>query len=114
VTLPESDRTHHIHRPRFIMPHSLHFAHFHFHFHHHDAHGGSKEGHDFHKNVPKGCMVMYMGSEGEQQQCFVILMVYVNHPLFDNILKEVEEEYSFHFHFIYLVPPMRESSPIQL
>jgi SAUR family protein len=115
VTLLEFDRTHHIHLPHFRMPNSLHFPHFNFHFHHHDAHSGSKkEGHDFHKDVPKGCVVMCMGSEVEQQQCFVIPVVYVNHPLFEKLLKEAKEEYGFHFPFIYLGPPVRESSPVQL
>jgi SAUR family protein len=91
-----NDPHHHIHRPHFRMPHSLHFPHFHLHFHHHDAHGGSKkEGHDFHKDVPKGCVAVYVGSEGEQQQRFVIPVVYVNHPLFEKLLKEAEEEYGF-------------------
>jgi len=88
---------HNIHRPHFRMPHSLHLPHFHLHFHHHDGHhgGSKKEGHDFHKVVPKGCVAVYVGSEGEQQQRFVIPVVYVNHPLFEKLLKEAEEEYGF-------------------
>jgi len=83
------------------MPSSLHLPHFHLHFppqhHHHDyGHGGSKEeAHDFHKDVPKGCVAVYVGSEGEEQHRFVIPTVYINHPLFQKFLKEAEEEYGF-------------------
>lgn len=88
-----NDTHHHIHRPHFRM---LHFPHFHLHFYHHDGHGSSKKaGHDFHKDVPKGCVAMYVGTEGEEQQRFVIPVVYVNHPLFEKLLKEAEEEYGF-------------------
>jgi len=88
-----NDQHHHIHRPHFRMPHSLHFPHFHLHFHHHD--GTKKEGHDFHKDVPKGCVAVYVGSEGEEQKRFVIPVMYINHPLFEKLLKEAEEEYGF-------------------
>lgn len=88
-----NDTHHHIYRPHFRM---LHFPHFHLHFYHHDGHGSSKKaGHDFHKDVPKGCVAMYVGTEGEEQQRFVIPVVYVNHPLFEKLLKEAEEEYGF-------------------
>lgn len=88
---------HQIHQPHFRMPHSLHIPHFHLHFlHHQDGHGSSKkEVQDFHKDVPKGCVAVYVGSEGEKPQRFVIPVVYVNHPLFEKFLKEAEEEYGF-------------------
>lgn len=84
------------------MPSSLHLPHLHLHFpshHHHDdddGHGSSQEeAHHFHKDVPKGCVAVYVGSEGEEPQRFVIPAVYVNHPLFQKLLKEAEEEYGF-------------------
>lgn len=78
------------------MPHSLHIPHFRLHFlHHHDGHGCLKEGNDIHKGVPKGCMAVYVGSEGEKLQRFVIPVVYVNHPLFEKLLKEAEGEFGF-------------------
>lgn len=79
------------------MPHSLRISHFHLHFlHHHGGNGCSKdEGHDSHKDVPKGCVAVYVGNEGEKLQRFVIPVVYVNHPLFEKLLKEAEEEYGF-------------------
>lgn len=81
------------------MLHSLHIPHLHLlHFHHHcDGHGSSKikEVHGFHKDVPKGCVAVYVGSEREKQKRFVIPVVYVNHPLFEKFLKEAEAEYGF-------------------
>ncbi|KAH9619012.1 hypothetical protein KSS87_000439 [Heliosperma pusillum] len=48
------------------------------------------------KNVPKGCMAIMVGREEEEElQRFVIPIIYVNHPLFINLLKEAEEEYGF-------------------
>nr|UXW62863.1 hypothetical protein [Pinus koraiensis] len=80
------------------MPSSLHFPHLHLHFpshHHHDddGHGSSQEA--AHKDVPRGCVAVYVGGEGQEPQRFVIPAVYVNHPLFQKLLKEAEEEYGF-------------------
>lgn len=59
-------------------------------------HGTSKEkAHNFHKGVPRGCVAVYVGSEGEERQRFVIRAVHVNHPLFKKLLKGAEEEYGF-------------------
>lgn len=87
------DQHHHmIHLPHLKIPHSLHFSP----RHHHDSHGTSKEkAHDSHKDVPRGCVAVYVGSEGEQRQRFVIPAAHVNHPLFQKLLKEAEEEYGF-------------------
>jgi SAUR family protein len=90
-----------IHCSHLRMPSSLHLPHFHLHFpphhhHHDDGHGSSQEeAHDFHKNVPKGCVAIYVGSEGEEHQRFVIPAVYINHPLFQKLLNEAEEKYGF-------------------
>ncbi|KAE9608830.1 hypothetical protein Lal_00020482 [Lupinus albus] len=62
----------------------LHNPHLHFHFHHH---------HDK-KDIPKGCLAILVG-QGEEQQRFVIPVIYFNHPLFMQLLKEAEEEYGF-------------------
>lgn len=42
--------------------------------------------------VPKGWMAIRVG---EEQQRFVVPVVYLNHPLFVGLLKEAEEEYGF-------------------
>ncbi|CAN4102310.1 unnamed protein product [Withania somnifera] len=74
-----------------------HHLNFHFHFHvphihfHHHHHGhGKKEL----KAIPKGCLAITVG-QGEEQQRFVIPVIYINHPLFMQLLKEAEEEYGF-------------------
>ncbi|KAG8390447.1 hypothetical protein BUALT_Bualt01G0084300 [Buddleja alternifolia] len=62
----------------------------HIHFHHHGGGGGRREI----KNIPKGCVAITVG-QGEEQQRFIIPVIYVNHPLFTQLLKEAEEEYGF-------------------
>ncbi|RWW20725.1 hypothetical protein GW17_00015134 [Ensete ventricosum] len=54
-------------------------------------------GHDKEKAgmPPKGCMVMWVGQEGEEQLRFVVPVVYLNHPLFAKLLEEAEKEYGF-------------------
>ncbi|RDY05446.1 Auxin-responsive protein SAUR32, partial [Mucuna pruriens] len=61
--------------------------HFHFHFHHHH------EKKDL-KDIPKGCLAILVG-QGEEQQRFVIPVMYMNHPLFMQLLKQAEEEFGF-------------------
>ncbi|OIW21646.1 hypothetical protein TanjilG_07172 [Lupinus angustifolius] len=46
------------------------------------------------KDIPKGCLAILVG-QGEEQQRFVIPVIYFNHPLFMQLLKEAEEEYGF-------------------
>ncbi|KAF7826232.1 auxin-responsive protein SAUR32-like [Senna tora] len=45
--------------------------------------------------IPKGCLAIKVGQEGEKQERFVVPVLYFNHPLFMNLLKEAEEEYGF-------------------
>ncbi|KAL4325726.1 hypothetical protein GQ457_11G001800 [Hibiscus cannabinus] len=59
-----------------------------FHLHHNQ---GKKQTRD----VPKGCLAIKVGSQGEEQQRFVVPVIYFNHPLFIQLLKEAEEEYGF-------------------
>lgn len=47
------------------------------------------------KDVPKGCLAIKVGSQGEEQQRFVVPVLYFNHPLFMQLLKEAEDEYGF-------------------
>ncbi|KAK7332711.1 hypothetical protein VNO80_29466 [Phaseolus coccineus] len=53
---------------------------------------GKKEG--FRGGVPKGCLAIKVG-QGEDQQRFVVPVMYFTHPLFMQLLKEAEEEYGF-------------------
>lgn len=69
-----------------------HHLNFHLHFphllHHHVK--NNKEP----KYIPKGCLAVMVG-QGEEPQRFVIPVIYINHPLFMQLLKEAEEEYGF-------------------
>ncbi|KAK6155515.1 hypothetical protein DH2020_009763 [Rehmannia glutinosa] len=58
--------------------------------HHHGGGGGRREA----RSIPKGCLAVTVG-QGDEQRRFVIPVVYVNHPLFTQLLKEAEEEYGF-------------------
>ncbi|KAB2016921.1 hypothetical protein ERO13_D08G114900v2 [Gossypium hirsutum] len=65
----------------------LHMPNLHLHgFHHH-------ENKDL-KDIPKGCLAVLVG-QGQEQQRFVIPLIYITHPLFMQLLKEAEEEYGF-------------------
>ncbi|KAI4325020.1 hypothetical protein MLD38_030454 [Melastoma candidum] len=46
-------------------------------------------------DVPRGCMAVIVGAEGEQRQRFVIPVAYLRHRLFIELLKVSEEEYGF-------------------
>ncbi|KAK7410751.1 hypothetical protein VNO78_01802 [Psophocarpus tetragonolobus] len=80
-----SDQKHH-----HMMSFHLHIPHLHFHLHHH--HHENKK--DIMKDVPKGCLAILVG-QGEEQQRFVIPVMYMNHPLFMQLLKQAEDEYGF-------------------
>ncbi|XP_038876020.1 auxin-responsive protein SAUR32 [Benincasa hispida] len=47
------------------------------------------------KDVPKGCLAIKVGHESEEKQRFIVPVMYLNHPLFIQLLKEAEEEYGF-------------------
>ncbi|KAK4344801.1 hypothetical protein RND71_034977 [Anisodus tanguticus] len=68
---------------------NFHFHVPHIHFHNHHGHGKREL-----KDIPKGCLAITVG-QGEEQQRFVIPVIYINHPLFMQLLKEAEEEYGF-------------------
>lgn len=46
-------------------------------------------------SIPKGYLAIKVGGEGEEQQRFIIPVLYFSHPLFLRLLKEAEEEYGF-------------------
>lgn len=64
--------------------------HFHLHLPHLHHHGKKQVIRD----VPKGCLAIKVG-QGEEQQRVVVPVIYFNHPLFMQLLKEAEEEYGF-------------------
>lgn len=53
--------------------------------------GNKKVGED----VPKGCLAVKVGGLGEEQERFIVPIIYFNHPLFMQLLKEAEDEYGF-------------------
>nr|XP_012571903.1 auxin-responsive protein SAUR32 [Cicer arietinum] len=66
-----------------------HLMSFHLHIPHINFHHNNEK-----KDIPKGCLAVMVG-QGEEQQRFVIPVIYINHPLFMELLKEAEEEYGF-------------------
>ncbi|KAF8056715.1 hypothetical protein N665_1269s0002 [Sinapis alba] len=68
---------------KFHFPH-LHILHHHYHHHHHH-------------HVPKGCVAIMVGHEGDEEGLhrFVVPLMFLSHPLFLRLLKEAEEEYGF-------------------
>lgn len=67
-------------------------------YHHHN-HDHDDEDHERKKeitrDIPKGCLVIKVGSEGGEKERIVVPVNYLNHPLFAELLKEAEEEYGF-------------------
>ncbi|GAB4844639.1 Auxin-responsive protein saur32 [Ancistrocladus abbreviatus] len=61
------------------------------HHHHQRKHGGGGGGV---RDVPRGYLAIKVG-QGEEQQRFIVPVLYFNHPLFMRLLKEAEEEYGF-------------------
>lgn len=68
----------------------------------HLAHTGSGKNKDMstgsssgRHSIPKGCLAVKVGQEGEEQQRFVVPVSYFNHPLFLRLLKVAEDEYGF-------------------
>lgn len=62
------------------------------HLHHHHHHHGNQKKQS--RDIPKGYLAIKVG-QGEEQQRFVVPVIYFNHPLFMQLLKEAEEEYGF-------------------
>ncbi|KAL7232952.1 hypothetical protein ACSBR1_016746 [Camellia fascicularis] len=69
--------------------------HQHQHQHQHHRHQGKKQEEEVVRDVPKGCLAIKVGQEEEEQQRFVVPVMYFNHPRFMQLLKEAEEEYGF-------------------
>ncbi|KAL9274260.1 Auxin-responsive protein SAUR32-like protein [Drosera capensis] len=63
---------------------------------HHDVHHHQHQRKEETKGIPKGCVTVLVGNGDEEElERFVVPVVYVNHPLFSELLKEAEEEYGF-------------------
>ncbi|KAL8543144.1 hypothetical protein ACS0TY_003875 [Phlomoides rotata] len=47
-------------------------------------------------DVPKGHLAVYIGEDEKEKKRFVIPVSYLNHPLFQELLFQAEEEFGFH------------------
>ena len=47
------------------------------------------------EGVPKGHLAVYVGESNDDTQRYLVPVIYFNHPLFLQLLKEAEEEYGF-------------------
>ncbi|KAF6136230.1 hypothetical protein GIB67_001639 [Kingdonia uniflora] len=60
---------------------------------------GTHEDHQHHqkgiKDIPKGYLAILVGQEGEVKQRCVVPVLYLNHPLFKQLLEEAERVYGF-------------------
>lgn len=45
--------------------------------------------------VPKGHLAVYVGQKDDDPHRFLVPIIYFNHPLFSELLREAEEEYGF-------------------
>ncbi|KAM0071063.1 putative small auxin-up RNA [Helianthus debilis subsp. tardiflorus] len=66
------------------------------HHHHHHHHKMKEDDDDGKMKIPKGCMAVMVGHEDEEKKRFIIPVMYINHPLFMELLKDAELEYGFH------------------
>ncbi|PIA56050.1 hypothetical protein AQUCO_00700407v1 [Aquilegia coerulea] len=63
-------------------------------------------------SVPKGHIAVYVGEN--QKKRFVVPISYVNHPLFQDLLNQAEEEFGFDHPMGGLTIPCNEDSFLQL
>ncbi|PWA42490.1 small auxin-up RNA [Artemisia annua] len=64
--------------------------------------------------IPKGYVVVMVGHEDKERKRFIIPVLYMNHPLFMNLLKEAEEKFGFHHRGPINIPcHVREFSNVQ-
>ena len=63
-------------------------------------------------NVPKGHVLVHVGET--QKKRFVILISYLKHPSFQNLLSQAEEEFGFDHPLGGLTIPCREEAFIDL
>ncbi|KAL9238276.1 hypothetical protein vseg_012721 [Gypsophila vaccaria] len=52
-----------------------------------------KQQYSYPEPVPKGHFAIYLGEEGEKR--FVVPVSYLKHPLFQQLLKDAEEEFGY-------------------
>ncbi|XP_057788528.1 auxin-induced protein 15A-like [Salvia miltiorrhiza] len=63
--------------------------------HHSSSSSSSSSSSKLKNHVPKGHLAVYVG-ENVQKNRFVVPISYLNHPLFQDLLRSSEEEYGFH------------------
>ena len=65
------------------------------------------------EDVPKGYLAVYVGEESEMKR-FVIPISYLNHPSFQDLLSQAEEEFGFGHPMGGLTIPCSEEAFINL
>ena len=65
------------------------------------------------KNVPKGYLAVYVGDESKKKR-LVIPLSYLNHPSFQDLLSQAEEEFGFDHSMGGLTIPCREDAFVDL
>ncbi|KGN43208.1 auxin-induced protein X10A-like [Cucumis sativus] len=63
-------------------------------------------------DVPKGCFTVYVGEE--QKKRFVISLSYLNHPLFQDLLSQAEEEFGYDYAMGGITIPCNEDTFVNL
>ncbi|CAJ1778425.1 unnamed protein product [Sphenostylis stenocarpa] len=58
--------------------------------------GYAQLGSDPDPSVPKGHLAVYVGQKDGELHRVLVPVIYFNHPLFGELLKEAEEEFGFH------------------
>ncbi|KAF8722382.1 hypothetical protein HU200_022492 [Digitaria exilis] len=46
--------------------------------------------------VPKGCVAVQVGADGEEKRKYAVPLGHLKHPLFGELLEEAAREYGFH------------------
>ena len=61
----------------------------------HDPVESSKQGEGRGGGIPKGHLAVYVGESQNETQRYLVPVIYFNHPLFGELLKEAEKVYGF-------------------
>ncbi|XP_057437261.1 auxin-responsive protein SAUR36 [Lotus japonicus] len=64
----------------------------------HHGSGYAQLGSNLDPKVPKGHLAVYVGEEDGELHRVLVPVIYFNHPLFGELLKEAEDEFGFHHH----------------
>lgn len=66
------------------------------------------------REVPRGHLAVYVGDDIETRKRFVVPISYLNHPLFQDLLRQAEEEFGFDHQMGGLTIPCKEDAFVDL